>query len=409
MGKFGLKLNGQRSPWATLLRVAWLAIVLGLLLQLALLLVAVGFGASSGLGALLAETCRTVCWSLLVCVGVALGRIAAKGVLLEGVTGLLAAPLALTAANTLQKGVAEALSVAGATVGPAPLWVLAIKAAEYACLGRGARVDRSAWPGKRTRAHGGRAGDRSRLRRRVPDDHHPVLPNPADPSVAARTRRQRAAVSHRMRTRRLHRRGPRQACNPAPADDRSPRGTFATARRCGAGKAAIPLGGGCGPAPALEKPPEHQPVIGRWSSGAESAADRQAGGSGVLVLFGAYTAGVIVWLAFGIPDGTGSSQLKADWTRLRCPRPDHAASMQLLRICCAGRGGQCPRVYKQSLTCGGAEGLEPLTPCRPSQSQQQIGPHGASPDPTSHRAGWVIKTLAVLLCVGSYGAVADTC
>ena len=135
MGKFGLKLNGQRSPWATLLRVAWLAIVLGLLLQSALLLVAVGFGASSGPGALLAETFRTVCWSLLVCVGVALGRIAAKGVLLEGVTGLLAAPLALTAANTLQKGVAEALSVAGATVGPTPLWVLAIKAAEYACLG----------------------------------------------------------------------------------------------------------------------------------------------------------------------------------------------------------------------------------------------------------------------------------
>lgn len=131
---FGLK--RQRSPWATLLRVAWLAIVLGLLLQLGLLLVAVGFGTSSGPRALLAETCRTVCWSLLVCVGVALGRVAAKGgVLLEGVTGLLAAPLALTAANTLQKGVAEALNVAGAAAGPAPLWVLAIKAAEYACLG----------------------------------------------------------------------------------------------------------------------------------------------------------------------------------------------------------------------------------------------------------------------------------
>jgi hypothetical protein len=124
------------GPWATLLRVAWLAILLGLLLQLALLLVAVGFGTAPSPGPLLAETLKTVSWSLLVCVGVALGRVAAKGRMpLEGVTGLLAAPLALTAANTVQKGVAEAVDAAGVPAGPAPLWVLAIKAAEYGCLG----------------------------------------------------------------------------------------------------------------------------------------------------------------------------------------------------------------------------------------------------------------------------------
>jgi hypothetical protein len=124
------------SPWATLLRVAWLAIVLGLLLQLALLLVAAGFGTTTSPRPLLAETFKTVSWSLLVCVGVALGRVAAKGRLpLEGVTGLLAAPLALIAANAVQKGVAEAVDAAGVPAGPAPLWVLAIKAAEYACLG----------------------------------------------------------------------------------------------------------------------------------------------------------------------------------------------------------------------------------------------------------------------------------
>ncbi len=135
------------SPWATLLRVAWLAILLGLLLQLALLLVAAGFGHVAGSRPLLADTCKTVCWSLLVCVGVALGRVAAKGgVPLEGVTGLLAAPLALTAANTLQKGVAEALNTAGTLAGRAPLWALAIKAAEYACLGLALRwVGRRAW------------------------------------------------------------------------------------------------------------------------------------------------------------------------------------------------------------------------------------------------------------------------
>jgi hypothetical protein len=41
------KLKPLSSPWATLLRVDWLAILLGLLLQLALLL-AVGFDTAAG-------------------------------------------------------------------------------------------------------------------------------------------------------------------------------------------------------------------------------------------------------------------------------------------------------------------------------------------------------------------------
>jgi hypothetical protein len=133
--------------WATLLRVAWLAILLGLVLQLAALLVAAGFGKDISPRPFLAETFKTVSWSLLVCVGVALGRLAAKGrVPLEGVTGLLAAPLALTAANAIQKGVAEAVNATGVPAGPAPLWVLAIKAAEYGCLGLALEwVGRRAW------------------------------------------------------------------------------------------------------------------------------------------------------------------------------------------------------------------------------------------------------------------------
>ena len=66
------------GPWATLLRVAWLAILLGLLLQVTMLLVATGFGAATSSPTLLAETLKTLSWSLLVCVGVALGRVAAK-------------------------------------------------------------------------------------------------------------------------------------------------------------------------------------------------------------------------------------------------------------------------------------------------------------------------------------------
>src|SRR4029453_16026933 len=48
------------GPWATLLGVAWLAILLGLLLQLALLLVAAGFGKAISPRPLLAQTLKTL-------------------------------------------------------------------------------------------------------------------------------------------------------------------------------------------------------------------------------------------------------------------------------------------------------------------------------------------------------------
>jgi len=44
----------------------------------------------------------------------------------------------------------------------------------------------------------------------------------------------------------------------------------------------------------------------------------------------------------------------------------------------------------------------------PSQLHRQTGPYGAAPDTTSHQVGGAVKGLAVLLCVGSHGAVADT-
>jgi Family of unknown function (DUF5317) len=133
---------------AMLLRVAWLAILLGLLLQLALLLAAAGLGIFAGLRPLVAETARNLGWSVLVCTGVAVGRVAAKGrPPLMGIAGLLAAPLALTIANTIQKGIAAALDLPGAA-GSASLWVLVVKAAEYGCLAAALGwIGRRAWAG----------------------------------------------------------------------------------------------------------------------------------------------------------------------------------------------------------------------------------------------------------------------
>jgi hypothetical protein len=142
----GLQLSAGAK--AMLLRVAWLAILLGLLLQLALLLAAAGFGIFAGLGPLVAETARNLAWSVLVCTGVAVGRVAAKGrPPLMGIAGLLAAPLALTVANTIQKGIAAALNHPEAA-GSASLWVLVLKAAEYGCLAAALGwIGRRAWAG----------------------------------------------------------------------------------------------------------------------------------------------------------------------------------------------------------------------------------------------------------------------
>jgi hypothetical protein len=149
-------LQGSAGSKALLLRVAWLAILLGLLLQLALLLAAAGFGIFAGLRPLVAETARNLGWSVLVCTGVALGRVAAKGrPPLMGITALLAAPLALTVANTIQKGISAALNIPGAA-GTASLWVLALKAAEYGCLGAALGwIGRRAWAGARAYAAAG--------------------------------------------------------------------------------------------------------------------------------------------------------------------------------------------------------------------------------------------------------------
>jgi Family of unknown function (DUF5317) len=141
-------LPGSAGPKGMLLRVAWLAILLGLLLQLALLLAAAGLGIFAGLRPLVAETARSVGWSVLVCMGIAVGRVAAKGRPTPmGIAGLLAAPLALTVANTLQKGIAAAMTLPQ-PAGTAPLWVLALKAAEYGCLAAALGwIGRRAWAG----------------------------------------------------------------------------------------------------------------------------------------------------------------------------------------------------------------------------------------------------------------------
>src|SRR5918999_3415830 len=99
---------------ATLLRVAWLAILLGMAMEGALLLLSAGFGDLLGLRPIVADLARNVSWSLLVCVGLSVGTAVQKArVPITGFLGLLAAPAAFEVSRVVHKGAIQALAISG--------------------------------------------------------------------------------------------------------------------------------------------------------------------------------------------------------------------------------------------------------------------------------------------------------
>src|SRR5215218_1258700 len=123
--------------WRTVLRVAWLSIGLGLVLEVLLLVLA----AYSGTGGstpkpFVSDLVQKVSWSFIVCVGLAFGSTAGKaraGVM--GLLGLISAPVAFNVARALHKGASQALGLAGAAGGLSPFVLAGLKAIEYGVLG----------------------------------------------------------------------------------------------------------------------------------------------------------------------------------------------------------------------------------------------------------------------------------
>ena len=126
------------SLGATLLRVAWLAILLGLTIEVLLLVLGGALGEVLGVRPIVADLVRSISWSVFVCVGLAVGTAVAKArVPLMGTLGLLSAPLAFEASRVMHKGTLEALAATGeiASGGSSTLLVAVIKGLEYGCLG----------------------------------------------------------------------------------------------------------------------------------------------------------------------------------------------------------------------------------------------------------------------------------
>jgi hypothetical protein len=120
------------------LKVAWLSIALGLVLEVILLVVVAYAGAAGNSPKpFLADLVQKVSWSFIVCVGVAFGSTAGKlRPIAMGVLGLLSAPAAFNVARSLHKGVKDALGIAGpAAAGASPFLIGTLKGVEYAVLG----------------------------------------------------------------------------------------------------------------------------------------------------------------------------------------------------------------------------------------------------------------------------------
>ena len=120
------------------LRAAWLAIGLGILLEVLVLMLAAftGTAGESGRPAL-ADLAQKVSWSFLVCIGLAFGA-AIKKVreIAMGGIGLFAAPAAFAAAKAIHKGLGQALGVvAPGSPLSIPLLIAVLKGIEYAVLG----------------------------------------------------------------------------------------------------------------------------------------------------------------------------------------------------------------------------------------------------------------------------------
>ncbi len=123
----------------TLLRVAWLSVLLGLGVEALLLLFAASSGLVPELGEIVAASVQKISWGVIVCTGLAIGTTVSSALRtpLMGILGLLSAPVAFVVARTLHQSAKETLEITGnvTAVGTSVFVLALIKAIEYACLG----------------------------------------------------------------------------------------------------------------------------------------------------------------------------------------------------------------------------------------------------------------------------------
>ncbi|MDP3738820.1 MAG: hypothetical protein Q8R02_15605 [Hyphomonadaceae bacterium] len=128
--------QGSNKLLNTIFTAAWIAILLGLLVQIGVFSAKIGAGAKLPLIQLMVDIANGVTWSVIVCGGVAIGIVAAKSVpQLMGLLGLICAPVAFAAAKGTQRGVAWMAGQPMDQINALTYQIATVKALEYAALG----------------------------------------------------------------------------------------------------------------------------------------------------------------------------------------------------------------------------------------------------------------------------------
>jgi hypothetical protein len=118
------------------LAVVWMAIMLGIGLQIIVLLGKTAAGAPWPGLRWLPDLLNGITWAVFVCAGVVLGTLASRArSAVMGLLGLISAPIAFSLAKGLQRGVQSAMGAPVDKITPALFAICGVKALEYAVLG----------------------------------------------------------------------------------------------------------------------------------------------------------------------------------------------------------------------------------------------------------------------------------
>ncbi len=139
---------------------AWLGVALGLIVEVVMLAVSVGFGQTPSVTAFTANLVQKASLAALVCAGLAVGLSARRRRMeLMGVLGFFAAPAAFLIAGALHRAAAHVLQIAPAvTVSPTQGQFAILRAIEFGLLGAVVGIiSRRPWGTLRTHAAAGLA------------------------------------------------------------------------------------------------------------------------------------------------------------------------------------------------------------------------------------------------------------
>jgi hypothetical protein len=128
--------DGSQRALRRVAMIAWLAILLGLTMQVLILIVKLALGAPPGAPQIAVDFVQGIAWSFFVCIGIGFGTAIAKvRSAIGGVIGAVSGPLAIGIAKGSQKAVEGAL---GVVAKPAVLSLMTtggFRALEYGFLG----------------------------------------------------------------------------------------------------------------------------------------------------------------------------------------------------------------------------------------------------------------------------------